>query len=108
MTHSNCDELLKITNDQVRIKADKLHSTLTHAIDGGKFEQASKELIGEKSTLRFVTETLNSFKDREMAALEIALVFDRKVQSFDETCTRQLNKIDTLRKENKRLTFENS
>jgi hypothetical protein len=31
-----------------------------------------------------------------MAAMDIALIFERKFQTFDETCTRQLKTIDNL------------
>ena len=50
---------------------------------------------------------LNAVADKQLAAMEIALIFERKFSTFEETCTSQLKKIDNLNREVKKLMYEN-
>ena len=40
------------------------------------------------TTLQQVANVLNSVSDKQLAALEIALIFDKKFGTFDETFTK--------------------
>jgi hypothetical protein len=60
MTHSNCDELLKITGKQNTTTAEQLGKTLINNL-----QQSNKnDLISNASTLKQVTSILNSVTDK--------------------------------------------
>ena len=61
-----------------------------------------------RTTLQQVANVLNSVSDKQLAALEIALIFDKKLSTFDETCTKQLKTIDNLNRQVKKLMIENN
>ena len=100
MTHQNCDELLKIAGNQTVSAVEQLGETLKQNL------QMKNESNG--TTLQQVANVLNSVSDKHLAALEIALIFDKKFGTFDETCTKQLKTIDNLNRQVKKLMIENN
>jgi hypothetical protein len=83
MTHQNCDELLKIAEKKTVIDSEQLGETLKQHLQVSQKKNEHNGII-----LSQITSILNRVADKQLAALEIALIIDKKFDTFDETCSK--------------------